>query len=44
MVPRDAGHALDAAATADRVAWLVSRLDLEPISAEVLAEVGLPDE
>jgi dienelactone hydrolase len=39
----DAGHALDDAATADRVAWLVERLGLEPISAAVLDEVGLPD-
>lgn len=40
----DAGHALDDAATADRVAWLVERLGLEPIDAEVVAGVGLPDE
>jgi len=39
----DAGHALDDAATADRVAWLVDRLDLAPIPAAVLDEVGLPD-
>jgi predicted esterase len=40
----DVGHALDDAATADRVAWLVERLGLSPVSAEVLASVGLPDE
>jgi dienelactone hydrolase len=40
----DAGHALDDAATADRVAWLVEQLSLDAIGAEVLAEVGLPDE
>jgi cephalosporin-C deacetylase-like acetyl esterase len=40
----DAGHALDGTATADRVAWLVDRLGMEPISPEVLATVGLPDE
>jgi cephalosporin-C deacetylase-like acetyl esterase len=40
----DAGHALNAAATADRVAWLVERLGLQPISADVVAGVGLPDE
>ncbi len=40
----DAGHALDDAATADRVAWLVERLGLQPVGAAVLAEVGLPDE
>jgi dienelactone hydrolase len=40
----DAGHALDDTATADRAAWLVERLGLEPISTEVLAGVGLPDE
>jgi hypothetical protein len=39
----DAGHALDDAATADRIGWLVERLGLEPISAAVLDEVGLPD-
>jgi hypothetical protein len=40
----DAGHALDGQATADRVAWLVERLGMEPISPEILATVGLPDE
>ena len=40
----DAGHALDDTATADRAAWLVERLGLQAIGAEVLAEVGLPDE
>lgn len=40
----DSGHALDDTATADRAAWLVERLGLQAISAEVLAEVGLPDE
>jgi dienelactone hydrolase len=40
----DAGHALDDAATADRAAWLVERLGLLPVGADVLAEVGLPDE
>jgi dienelactone hydrolase len=40
----DAAHALDDEATADRVAWLVERLGLEPIPATALAEVGLPDE
>lgn len=39
----DAGHALDAEATADRVAWLVERLLLEPIPRAVVDEVGLPD-
>jgi dienelactone hydrolase len=39
----DAGHALDDAATADRVSWLVDRLALEPIPTAVLDEVGLPD-
>jgi dienelactone hydrolase len=39
----DAGHALDDAATADRVAWLVDRLGLEPIPPAILDEVGLPD-
>ena len=39
-----AGHALDAAAVADRASWLVERLGLEPISADALAAVGLPDE
>ena len=40
----DAGHALDAAATADRVSWLVGRLNLAPIEPDVVAGVGLPDE
>ena len=40
----DAGHALDDIATADRVAWLVERLGLTPITPETLATVGLPDE
>jgi len=39
-----AGHALDDDATADRVAWLVERLALQPIGSDVLATVGLPDE
>ena len=39
-----AGHALDASAVADRAAWLVERLGLEPIGQEALAAVGLPDE
>ncbi|HTI30460.1 MAG TPA: hypothetical protein VL687_08890 [Methylomirabilota bacterium] len=30
------------AATADRAAWLVERLGLQAIGADVLAEVGLP--
>lgn len=39
----EAGHALDDAATADRVEWLVDRLGLEPIAPAILDEVGLPD-
>jgi dienelactone hydrolase len=39
-----AGHALDAAAVADRAAWLVERLGLDPIGADALAAIGLPDE
>jgi dienelactone hydrolase len=39
-----ANHALNAAATADRVAWLVGRLGLRPVPAAAVAEVGLPDE
>jgi len=39
-----AGHALDATAVADRAAWLVERLGLEPIGADALEAVGLPDE
>jgi len=40
----NSGHALDEAATADRVAWLVERLGLGEIGPEVVAEVGLPDQ
>jgi dienelactone hydrolase len=39
----DAGHALDEAATADRVGWLVERLALAPIPPAIVDEVGLPD-
>lgn len=39
----DAGHALDDQATADRVAWLVERLGLQPVPGAILDEVGLPD-
>jgi dienelactone hydrolase len=39
----DAGHALDDAATADRIGWLVERLGLEPIPDAIVDEVGLPD-
>jgi hypothetical protein len=39
-----AGHALNADATADRIAWLVERLDLGLVPASVVAKVGLPDE
>lgn len=39
-----ANHALNTAATTDRVAWLVQRLGLEPVSPAVVAAVGLPDE
>lgn len=39
----EAGHALDAAATADRVAWLTERLGLDTVPAELVADVGLPD-
>lgn len=39
-----AGHTLDAAAVADRAAWLVDRLGLAPIGAVALEAVGLPDE
>ena len=39
-----APHALNDDATADRVSWLVERLGLSPISADALAEVGLPDQ
>jgi cephalosporin-C deacetylase-like acetyl esterase len=40
----EAEHALNDAATADRVSWLVERLGLGLISPETLATVGLPDE
>jgi cephalosporin-C deacetylase-like acetyl esterase len=40
----EAGHALDDQATADRVAWLVERLGMQPVPADVLETVGLPDE
>ncbi len=39
----DAGHALDEGATADRVGWLVERLDLRTIPSAIIDEVGLPD-
>jgi cephalosporin-C deacetylase-like acetyl esterase len=39
----DAGHVLDAEATAARVAWLAERLGADPIVPEVLDGVGLPD-
>ena len=39
-----APHALNDDATADRGGWLVERLGLSPIGADVLAEVGLPDQ
>ena len=39
-----AGHALDAEATADRVDWLVERLQLQPVPDMMLETVGLPDE
>ena len=39
-----APHALNDDATADRVAWLVERLGLSAVGADVLAEVGLPDQ
>ena len=39
-----APHALNDEATADRVAWLGERLGLSEIRAEVLDEVGLPDQ
>jgi dienelactone hydrolase len=39
-----APHALNADATADRVAWLVDRLGLSPIGADALSAVGLPDQ
>ena len=38
-----AGHVLDAEATAARIAWLIERLGGEPVSADVVAGVGLPD-
>lgn len=40
----ESGHALDAIATGDRVAWLVEQLGLQAIDAQVLSAVGLPDE
>ena len=40
----DAGHDLDESATADRMAWVVDRLALAAIGADVIAGVGLPDE
>lgn len=40
----DSGHALDDTATADRVAWLVDRLGMEPIPAAAVDGVGLPDQ
>ena len=39
-----APHALNEDATADRASWLVERLGLTPIGADVLTEVGLPDQ
>ena len=39
-----APHALNDSATADRVNWLVERLGLGQIKADVLDEVGLPDQ
>lgn len=39
----DAGHVLDNEATAARVAWLADRLGADPIAAEVVERVGLPD-
>ena len=39
----EAGHALDGAAVADRVAWLAGRLGVPPVADDVLAGVGLPD-
>ncbi|MGI8658453.1 MAG: alpha/beta hydrolase family protein [Candidatus Limnocylindria bacterium] len=38
-----AGHALDAAAVADRARWLADALGLGPIADEALEAVGLPD-
>ena len=40
----EAGHALDDEATVDRVAWLVERLGMQPVPADVLATVDRPDE
>jgi cephalosporin-C deacetylase-like acetyl esterase len=40
----NSGHALDETATADRVAWLVDRLQLGEIGPDIVAEVGLPDQ
>ncbi len=39
-----AGHALNADATVDRIAWLIERLDLGLVPASDVAKVGLPDE
>lgn len=39
----DAGHVLNAEATADRIAWLIERLGGWPVSADAVAAVGLPD-
>lgn len=39
----DAGHVLDAAATADRIGWLVDRLGAGEVDADAIAAVGLPD-
>ncbi|MEO8247505.1 MAG: hypothetical protein ABI622_10350 [Chloroflexota bacterium] len=39
----DAGHVLDADATAARIAWLAERLGADPIAPDVVERVGLPD-
>jgi dienelactone hydrolase len=39
----DAGHVLDAEATAARIAWLVERLGADQVAPEVVERVGLPD-
>ena len=39
----DAGHVLDAEATAARITWLAGRLGASPIAPEVIERVGLPD-
>jgi hypothetical protein len=39
-----AAHALNDQATANRVTWLTERLGLSAIGAEVLSQVGLPDQ